>query len=116
MSKETRVIKFRVWDNVDYMSNPFTLEDMNIRMVTFTPNCPVMQFTGLQQDGQEFYEGDIVEFIDGKRCVIEWNDDTCQFQFSDGSAISDGDRYSTYKKIIGNIFENENLLNHEIKG
>lgn len=78
----------------------------------------VQQFIGLNENAYEsiginsgIYEGDIIEFIDGEKLAVEWNDDTCQFQYSDGSPINDGERYATYKKIIGNLYQNPELLN-----
>lgn len=77
----------------------------------------LMQFTGLHENAYEqlelnkgIYEGDIIEFINGERLSVEWNDDTFQWQYSDGSPINDGIRYATYKKIIGNTYQNPELL------
>lgn len=109
-----REIKFRVWDNVDFMSNPFTLRELQIGRMQFSSDSVVMQYTGLKdnigEEGQEIYEGDIIEFIFGDRYVVEWNDDTCKFQFSDGSDINDGLRYASHKVIVGNIYENPELI------
>lgn len=66
-----RVIKFRVWDNVDYMSSPFTLQDLQDKKIQFTEQCVLMQFIGLKDskrteeypDGQNIFEGDILDFI-----------------------------------------------------
>ena len=78
----------------------------------------VGQFTGLKENAFELtelnsniYEDDIIEFINGEKLAVEWNDDTCNFQFSDGSLINDGERYGTHKKIIGNIHDNPEFLN-----
>jgi uncharacterized phage protein (TIGR01671 family) len=58
-----RELKFRVWDNIDYMSSPFTLQDLQEKKIQFTPECVVMQFTGLRDSkGVEIYEGDIVSW------------------------------------------------------
>lgn len=54
-------IKFRVWDNEDYMSKPFTLHELQ-GLVLFTSDCPVMQYTGLKdKNDKEVYEGDLLK-------------------------------------------------------
>lgn len=65
--------------------------------------------TGVKEDrphpdgDHEIFDGDIVEFSNGQRLTVEWNDDTCQWQYSDGSPINGGERYGVYKRIVGNI-------------
>lgn len=67
----------------------------------------LQQYTGLNDtNGDAIYEGDIIMDISGNKLVVEWNDDTCKFQFSDGSDINDRDRYATHKQIVGNILQN----------
>ena len=106
-----REIKFRVWDNVDYMSSPFTLSDLQSKQIQFTSDCEVMQFTGLKdRNGKEIYEGDILAFeltrnfnpVYEMPFVMEWdNDNAAWVNFSPKEKIV----------VIGNINENPELLN-----
>ena len=67
---ENSRFKFRVWDNVDYMSRPFTLQDLQLKKVQFTRDCPIMQFTGLHdKNGAMIFEGDLVKFNTSIRVV-----------------------------------------------
>ena len=112
-----RTIKFRAWDT----ENKRWLNSVEVSAVISAHQrgekallYPLMQFTGLHDDNDiEIYEGDIVEFMSisvDKPVFVEWNDDTCQFQFSDGQPINNDDTYGIYKRVIGNIYENPELL------
>lgn len=77
----------------------------------------VGQYTGLKENAYEqadlnkpIYDGDIVEFIDGRRLFVLWNDDTCQFEFSDGLPINSRRYYNCHKRIVGNVTDNPELL------
>lgn len=72
-----RIPKFRVWDNVDHMSKPFTLNELQAELVQFDCACPIMQYTGLKDvNGVEIYEGDVVEFSS------HWDKHVCTVSFS----------------------------------
>lgn len=66
----------------------------------------VGQFTGLlDDDGMALYDGDRVHTAYGD-LTIEWNDDTCKFQYAEnGMDINDNQTYGMHKVLIGNIHE-----------
>lgn len=71
----------------------------------------IMQFTGLyDENDKEIYEGDIIQDSSGNLLVVEWNDDTCKYQFNDGHELNDCKNYGTFKLVIGNIYENPELI------
>jgi len=109
-----REIKFRAWDKeLKYMhrGSNFLSVSWNKEGYLHHSELIFLQYTGLKDDNEvEVYDGDIIVDIEGTKLLVEWNDDTCKFQFSDGSDINDNNRYGTYKIIIGNIYENPELL------
>ena len=102
----SREIKFRVWDNVDYMSKPFTLHSlMGANRTEFTSECVVMQYTGLKdKSGNEIYEGDVLELKNQRGSLtgaMKWDETRngwLQFEPLD--------RF----EVIGNIYENPELI------
>ena len=121
-----REIKFRVWDNVNYMSSTFTLQDLQNRKIQLTPECIIMQYTGIEdKNGKEIYEGDIViaylsglieyemkstvEFVNGCFGIRALEDEVLvdskgQFKSFDGCNSSER------IEVIGSIHENPELL------
>jgi len=105
-------IKFRAWDGRNIRTD-FYLDSKEMI---------VMQFTGfIDRHGKEIYEGDIVRCYDGAGEIseddsdtgigyIEWLDDHGFWNISKienglGDILQNG-----YIEIIGNIYENPNLL------
>ena len=128
MRKMQRQIKFRAWDGDklvgfgDLMCRQVHL-DAFINTIAETtaannPNGPkyeLMQFTGLlDRNGVEIYEGDIVreyDDYDGEPAIIDWNTDDACFRINyDGESDGFYNIDSTMIEVIGNIYENPELL------
>lgn len=121
-----RVIKFRAWGrygDLDEETDKRKFEMIDgdsLCFEKFKPICEIlqdkddceyfMQFTGLHdENGKEIYEGDIVNTVYGN-FEVEWNDDCCKWQYSNGMDINDGEMYGMSKFVIGNMYENPELL------
>lgn len=133
-----REIKFRVWDileriflhkkgintiafNTDGLFFPYGTGKSNLE---WTDRFIIQQYTGLKdKNGQEIYEGDILERIgNGSFCkiVIYWDEQNCRFisrnvsnLHGEGFPISNNSINIsdwTYWVVCGNIYENPELL------
>lgn len=123
----SRLFKFRAWGTtIKWMSKPFSFgQVLNFHdqiIKSLTADEIVMQFTGLKDKNEvEIYEGDIVTY---KRSVGNW---TGQFMTTTHKVIFTeevnafvleyGSSYIKLRKhwgyeyeVIGNIFENPELL------
>ncbi len=120
-----RIIKFRAFDGVDYITNPFTLLDIQNGKIQFaSSDTVIMQYTGLKDSkGIEIYEGDILQnerndaykyyvvFEDGSFCA---NHTT--FKNHEGNPLRWGllNRFNELRDIsmvvIGNIHQDKHLL------
>lgn len=108
-----REIKFRAWDKERGMQEMTGIKLPN----TTDPNrhlgVAIMQYTGLKdKNGKEIYEGDIVKVGDDLIEEVKWIKEKewalgeCPFSgFVNHSAV-----YKTGVKIIGNIYENPELI------
>ncbi len=118
-----RKIKFRFWNKVTKsLHYPDGWDEIasRMRLVEMIP----MQFTGLKdKNGKEIFEGDVLKWKDyGRRSyriyLIIWSEENATFDLDtikDSSRNSVPDdriyRTDTEAEIIGNIYENPELLN-----
>lgn len=105
-----REFRFRAWDRVDYMSTPFTFDDVRTRRIEFTADTVIMQFTGCtDSNGQDIYEGDIIrDDTTGSRWAVTWNPEAAGWTDKQNNPYSYG-LYKSLEKsmtVIGNIYQN----------
>lgn len=71
----------------------------------------IQQYTGLKdKNGKEIYEGDILEGSLGTTIEIYWHDEFAQFLSRTKSSSGLGIGNTSSWEIIGNIYENPELL------
>jgi uncharacterized phage protein (TIGR01671 family) len=113
-----RRIKFRVWDKVDNLMIDF--ETLLPAPRTFAKVlagerksvCELMQFTGLHDvNGVEIYEGDII-LSWGYHLEVLWEESDASFlaASADGRIQESGQEWDNDCKVIGNIYQNPELL------
>ena len=104
-----RKIKFRAWDKI----NKMWLKRFNVNLLNIgdLSNVEIMQYTGLKDiAGDEIYEGDIVKDVsDGILGYIEYSDGGFVVIYDDIAEKLNTDE-SAYLEVVGNIFENPELL------
>jgi uncharacterized phage protein (TIGR01671 family) len=128
-----RHFKFRVWDikkeqmhEVLYLATAHYLEQKCVighglehdSEITLTPSKGIiMQWAGLEdRNGVEIYECDIVKTDDTDSgyifAVVKWDESSAafQFHFSDGDILQADDMDMDHVEVIGNIYENPDLL------
>ncbi len=121
-----REIKFRAWDKKENKwleKEYYHLIDLvgNIRVYSLgklydTDNIiELQQFTGLKdKNGKDIYEGDIIKDYEGKLSQVIWLDDNSKFWIKRLNWKQNGEdtwHIITFSgEIIGNIFENQELL------
>lgn len=125
--KET---KFNVWDKIlkqwlIYKPHPtwgvhlyYTQDDTNnseLQWCIDSDDFEVVQYTGLKdKNGKEIFEGDILEWND-LSFVVYWCDIDCGFGLEYNKTTGPWHDFSKkeipkYCEIIGNIYENKELL------
>ena len=113
-----REIKFRAWNKQTRRMeevkqiNLFDDEMLNGRLVWYSlRHAELLQYTGLQdKNGTEIYEGDIVKDVSDELIgYIEYSDGGFVIIYDDIVQKLNADE-SAYLEVVGNIFENPELL------
>ena len=126
-----RAIKFRMWNEITKMMLDLKkMTPLALNMDTdglFIPFCgmPLMQFTGLHdKNSREIYEGDIVKsqdclYEDVGRWKIVWAEEEGGYWLADDMlhcALAVSEVQSLHLEVIGNIYENPELIEREGRG
>ena len=102
-----RGIKFRVWDNEDYMSTPFDLQDIQLGNIEFTKDSNLMQYTGLKdKNGKDIYENDYLETGGANVWCVFWGSGKyILHNISNGDIVDCNENNTRTTEVSGNTFE-----------
>lgn len=112
-----REIKFRAWDSEDKAMWWFDISEV-WQFENSLYRFEIMQFTGLHdKNGKEIYEGDILENTVNLRGSIEFHDGKFIWRYRNKRNV---EFLATLdygllknKAIVGNIYENPELINEK---
>jgi uncharacterized phage protein (TIGR01671 family) len=121
MENNNRIIKFRVWNNYQFIKNgreiSWTLEDLIFNEMNSISDFSIQQFTGLlDKNNKEIYEGDIIKITSNSIKIgqVKYLNNNACFNVivpnEDYSYSLDKVSCNNFYEVIGNISENPNLL------
>lgn len=99
------------WLSTNIKGNP-VIKDDNAQFPVAVDAETVGQYTGMKDcDGTEIYEGDIVSTDDEDIAVITWDENEYKFTVDTEEYFCDlGEYYPKDLEVIGNIYDNPELL------
>lgn len=128
---EQREIKFRAWDRTQNFMAEFDLFDhdcdyignwVDCPDIIMAKNCDIMQFIGMQDSkGVDIYESDIITWSDSEDTprVVVWDAEAAAYVAKFTNHLDGGGYYMAGSipkstTIIGNIYENPDLLSNPL--
>lgn len=111
-----RPIRFRAWNKLSKSMRPDA--ELQLSWLRENDDFVLMQFTGLlDRDGKEVYEGDLVDFAGIKPLEICWSEagfvaPLLPYRKSNPTFLTQ-EGFSEFAEVIGNIYENPELIPDE---
>lgn len=127
-------LKFRAWDKKcnEMFKDTFAITESGQVIIVeqesvfdtpdyvFTDDLIIMQSTGLFDEyGKEIFDGDILHTPDNELAKVFWNDDLAGwfvdflYEIAELSEVADIQSNRSICAIVGNIYENPELLEEE---
>ncbi|MED1607774.1 YopX family protein [Cytobacillus kochii] len=121
-----REIKFRAWDKsrkeMEYINNMYWFEENGVDDINNNVFLDFMQYTGIKdKNGKEIYEGDAVSTdLSRPYLIVVFRNGAFMYQCHHNNqdyydhmepAFSDEVESTKFHEVIGNIYENPELIN-----
>lgn len=108
-------LRFKFWDNIDYMTKPYSLMDIQEGKVECTSDVTVLQYSGFNDSNDvAIYEGDIV-YVAGfstRAKVIVTPEHGAEFEDVSGChrSMINAAAENDIGRIMGNIYQHPEIL------